>query len=321
MSVLGWRLYANSFSGYFPRSDLQIKKDMAGRYLMNIAAIFECIERKIRRKADEVARSAKMYGYMGTIATFALAPLAGGAALGLIVTEVVNVLRGEYDVDIDTADTSRTVIAFGRVLGGEIGAEADLAAGVTAIVLALLPEDMDPTTKAAVRAGVPLIVDAVVDEVTVGSPAGEAVSNGVVDVAALQALASGLIAIVVKVIVASIKEKGTNRVVDFYDDVLDLKNMPVKMLPFLIWCMQTLALEEVFEEAAQEAGLEGLTGNADKDILEPLRDPIREQGETVPDVVKGPEEVAAQRAAQAGVGLGAGLTALAVPTVLPSLFG
>ena len=293
---------------------------MAGRYLMNISGIFGCIDRKVRAKADEVARSAKMYGYMGTIATFVLAPLAGGASLGLILTEVINVIRGQYNVEIDTAQTSKTILAFGRVLGGELGAEADLAAGVTALVLALLPEDMDPGTKAAVKTAVPLIVDAVVDEITVGSAAGDAVTLGVVDAATLQSLASGLIAVVVQVVVSSIKQKGITRVEDFYDDILDLKNMPVKMIPFIIWCMQTLALEDVFEEAAQQAGLEGLSGNADQDILEPLRNPIREQGETVPDVVKGPEEVAAQRAAQAGVGLGAGLGALAVPTVLPLLF-
>lgn len=57
MSIRSPRLYVGRYSGFFPKTDEEIRKAIATRMLENIPTIYSCMEHKIKNKIRDMERS------------------------------------------------------------------------------------------------------------------------------------------------------------------------------------------------------------------------------------------------------------------------
>lgn len=310
-SIHAWRLYSPHFSDYYPRTDQQVRKDMAARYLTNLTAIFGCIESRIKAKAREVQRSQAMYGLFGVITSFLLIPLTGPAGLLDVFTDLGGLLQSTFKVEVPLTSVFRGVGSFGLVLGGSADAKDELTGSLVRIVNTFLPEDFSPIVRNIINKAIPSAVGEALEAFGIETPAANALTAGALGFGDVGNIAFGVLRKTIDMMIDSMVAVGAKRVSDFYDVVADLKNLPVRMIPFLLWCIKQLALDQLMETAAQEAGLE-TTGDADLDAAEPLRDRMRAEGMAVPLAVERPERVTAEQAAIATGGIvgSAGLLAL-----------
>lgn len=314
-SVASWRLYSPTFSAYFPRSDAQILKDLAGRFLMNLPGIFACIEHKFQRKADEVRRSRRFYGFFGGVVGMLLTPMIASANLITWLTEFAALVNTDYDVQVPVSEAFNSFVAFTAVLGGEVDSPLKFGAALLALYDKLLPEaDVDPRLRQVLNLGIPELASAASRAFGIGTAGGQAISTQVLDALGVQNLASDVLTLVVRQLSNAIRSVGVREMRDFYDIALDLQNVPAKMLPFVLWAMKTLLLDDVMEAAAEEAGVK-TTGDADFDAAEPIREEIKGQGEKVPEIVERPGRVTGTRIVRAAAGIGGGAAALFLPMV------
>ena len=271
LALNNYRLYSKRWSAYFPRTDQQIAKDMAARYLMNIPAIFGCMAHKMRKKAAEVERSAKTMSLFSLATTFMLAPMSGGAGmLSSIATEITSYAMQNYGAGTIAAEGITAAVAAGLIASGD----PDL------VIQALQPlvneqiKDMDPEQQKAVNAAFGKAVDVAVDEITAGT-----FTQGAVDFGALQGLGTAIGTAIVKFIAGIPKmvaakriqefgdtARGFNRALQDFQALVSGEELPPSWKPFLVWVADHLGLDElmnqVIDEFIREVGEQVLPGGA-----------------------------------------------------------
>lgn len=308
-----FRLFAPSFSSYWPRSDQQMRQDLAARWLMGLMPIIMCVMDKFAAKAKDVERSRKAWGMIGSIASICLAPLTGGAGLVTLFTEAGQIIASEYGLPLG-GEVGQGVGAAGLVLGGEPGAQGLLTDSLTKILGSLLPEDINPLARDLALKAVPKIVDIALDQFSVGSAGGALVEGGapsILGLISLEGLTTGILGQAIGFLVGVIKGTGATKVAHFYEQVMDLQNLPAKMVPLMLWILKVLFLDVIMAAAAQEAGLEDAPGKADQ-ILDPLRKHAADNGVEIPGYLASAAEIEAKKIVAVVVG-GAGAIAISSP--------
>jgi len=297
MSVANPKLYV---SDYFPREDRKIEVDMATQYLINIPAIGRCIEHRIKQKAKDIERSARAWRLMGLATTFMLAPIAGGSAPSLIVTELA-----EFGYQMATGNVvpgAVSAVATGGVSLASAGLSADalekLIAGGLQLLMEQYGEDLDPRVQKAITAAAPKAVSAGVTDLMSGTTTVSSTpQSGAADFISLQGLGSAAAAMAVKFVANTISATGVRGVGDFKKLLLGLQDLPVLMTPFIIWAIKTLLLDKLFEAAAQMAEQEQQAAGAPPpapgdrpvgdldmggDVIDPLVERAEGEGVDVP---------------------------------------
>ena len=311
LSPISFRLFSPALDSYWPRWAIQMRRDLASRWLLGLPAIFGCLTHKIEQKASEVTRSAKAWGLIGSAAAILLAPLTGGAAVTSLFTEAGAIVGANYDLPVPGADVGSGMAASGLILGGQTAqGQGLLTSSLTNILSALLPGDVNPELAALLKAGVPKLVDVALDVFSVGSPAGNAIAQGAPSFGSLTSIASAAVGQAVSMLVGAIKGMGVRRVQDFYSVVMDLENLPGKLSVWLMWCMQTLGLDQFLRDV-----LKGLFG-IDVDVLDAMRGRAREDGVAIPRSLESSGTRTARQAVTAVAGIGLGSGALLLPLLL-----
>lgn len=332
-----FRLFAPSFSDYWPRSEKQIRQDLAFRWLMAVISdlfggagdlgpgIVTCVIKKMAEKAKDVQRSRKAWGMIGAVAGICLSPLMGPAIFGTMITNVAEIVQLAYQVPPSTEPIAESVAYTTLVLGGEPNAQSYLTDSLTKALSTLLPPDMNSIVREIFLKGAPKVAEIAIQQFGLGTPGAELATQGAFSIGQLLNLGSivqGVLGQAVTLLVNSIKGIGAKKLSHYYDQVMDLQNLPAKMVPFLLWIQKTLMLDVVFEGAAQQAGLSDLTGDADKDALDPWRAHAAANGVAIPSYLQSAGAWKAKKAAHAAIGLLGGAASLGLPFfVLPALMG
>lgn len=258
LSILNFRLYAPTYSDFFPRNDKKLREALAAAWAVNMGGIFACIDHRIRKKARETERGMKQMSLIGLVTAFAL-----GASFGLqpstfavlIASEAVDHYRlSQADIGADVAD------ALPKAAGllSQPGLTVDVAlVGLLSIVLTAYAEnaDISPVTKALIKNGLPLAVDTLVDNTLAGAEA-------VAGISAPQA-ADAITAAVVKLIAGTIRKEGIKDAKQLGRMVMGYQTgLEAALIPFQLWLLRTLSLGTIVEEAAREAGI-GFDAEAD----------------------------------------------------------
>ncbi len=320
LAANNWRLYSPTWSDYFPRSDAQIRHDLAARWLININPVLQCITHRIKKKAREVERSAKAFSTMALTTSLILAPMLGPVAgPSVIITEAYTHLQLTQNLNVSES-VEEGITKSGLLDATGAGAQGIRAAAISAFVIAYVAEkgtELNPAARAAIIELVPEVAEAAVEELLGGVGIGsEPVSGTISSTGSASAIALGtaLAAVVVKVIAAQIRNQGLKEVAEFNAIVLGLRNLQAELIPFYIWCMKTIKLEKLYEQGAAEAGLDL---DAERDIIGPLVEQAERAGVEVPAEAMNPEMADAGSPTEKALTIGAiggGALALAFAT-------
>ncbi len=280
-----WRLYAPTWSDFFPRDDRQIRFDLAARWIINMKPVLGCIEHRIRKKAREIERSAKAFSTMGLITAMTLSPMLGpiGAA-SVMVTEGITHLQLVNDLKL--SEEVEAGLAHSSMLDGtEINAKGLLAAVLSTYLATNLAErtdDMNPIVRSLIMEAVPDLATDVVDDLLAQVGLGADPIGGTIPVdAGAQSFAafSAIGTTVVKLIAGWVRLQGIKEVQDFTGIMMGLRNLQEEVIPFYIWCMRTLFLDKFYEAVAEESGIDL---DAERDIVAPLVEQAERAGVEVP---------------------------------------
>lgn len=268
MPLANGRLYSRTYSDYFPRSDAQVERDMAARYLMNMPAIFLCMDHKLRHRAREVERSARTMSFLSLAATFMLAPMAGGAGmLSSIATEISSFATSSYGAGSVQAEGITAAVAAGLIGAGD----AKLVVSALAPLVEQQIAGLDPAAQQAVRTALPRVVDAAVDAVSSNT-----LAQGAADFGALASVQSALATAAVKALASIPKLYAANRVEEFRDAAAGVQQAAVDFLrmaqgdgvpesfrPFMQWAYEKIlggvldeVLQDFYDHVAQAYGVD-----------------------------------------------------------------
>lgn len=297
-SVADPKLYV---SDYFPRSDYQIEVDMAFQYLTNIPATIVCMVGRIEAKARDLARKANTFKILGIVALVMLAPLSGGASMSLLATEGAE-LGYTLASGSPPPGTVSTLVTGGVALAS---ADPEALGRLISTGLSLLMENygegLNPIVQRIISAAVPKLASAAIGDVLSGATTATAgAGSGAADFLSLSSIGSAVAAMAVKLVSNMITGLGVRGVKEFKKTVLGMQDLKPLMIPFALWAMNVLFLDQLFDAAAQQAGLEqdAASGgvppeltpgdvpigdfNAGQDIVDPLLHDAASQGVEVP---------------------------------------
>jgi hypothetical protein len=111
------RLYVNRFSGFWPKTDEQIRRVIALMGLQNMMAIYGCMEHKVQKKIQNEARKAKKWQIIGTAA--------GMVFTGNIVASVIFSAASEMAQFKDAMDFSKFMMGYSEFVQECYAAEAE----------------------------------------------------------------------------------------------------------------------------------------------------------------------------------------------------
>jgi hypothetical protein len=261
--IVSPRLYSDTWSAYFPRSDKKIEQDMAVFYWIGFASIFECMIHKIKSKIKETQRTVRSMALVSLGIVVIFSPFlvgAGAAGVAVLATEVYEtvVLLRQGKEDVSRGITAAMAIAL-------LGAQDPtfITAALDPIVRGLVA-DMDPTMAKVVLAVYPKIISFAVSTVT--SSAQGAGAGGTLSAVAI---AGTVVAMAVKLLAAVPKLYAAEKMKELGDvaegaaasanDILTAVSgdevSPV-LKPFLEWVV-TKTILDVWN-AAVDQGLDDL---------------------------------------------------------------
>lgn len=265
-SIVNPRLYSNTWSTYFPRSDKRVEQDMAIFYWIGFASIFECVIHKIQSKIRETQRTLRSMAVISIGIVVIFSPFLVGAGVGgvaVLATEVYEdiVLLRQGKEDIARGITAAMAIAL-------LGAQdpSFVAAALEPIVKSLVA-DMDPTLAKIVIAIYPKIINFAVSAVTGSATTANAAGAGTT--LSYATIASAVIALAIKLLAAipklyaaeKIKELGdvaAGAAASANDILLAVSGGEVSpaLKPFLEWVVTKTILDAW--NAAVDQGLDDL---------------------------------------------------------------
>jgi hypothetical protein len=259
MGVANPKLYT---SDYFPREDRKIEADMAAQFMINIPATVACLEHKIKQKAKEIERSAKTWRILGLVSTVMLAPLAAGASMTVIVTEVADYAYQSITGKVVPGAVS--AVATGGVSIASAGLSADAIEQLVTAGLQLLMqqygENLDPILAKVISGATPKVASAAVTDLLAGTTTvSDTAASGAGDFLSLSTIGSAAAAMAVKMVGNMISATGVRNVEDFKKTILGLNDLPTLMIPFIVWAINVLFLDQLFDAAAEMAEQEGGT--------------------------------------------------------------
>lgn len=272
-------------SSYFPREDRKIEADMAFSYLVGLQPIYLCMEWKIKLKIKEMERSAKTWRTLGLITSFMLAPLAGQAAPTLIITDLATYTYGEITGEPIPGELQTIATAGVSLAAANPAALEEILQSGMQLIVNEYGENWDPIVQKLIEDGVPKVAQAAVADQVAGILGSPATTSGALDFVSLQSLGSVAAATAVKLVSNMIVAQGVKGVDAFKRLLLDVQNMDALVLPFMIWCINVLLLDRLFDAAAQDAAAE--TGTTDDfnfqdDIIDPAVEGAEAQGAEIP---------------------------------------
>ena len=254
MGIANPRFYV---SDYFPREDRKIEADFAAQFMINVPATVACLEHKIKQKAKEIARSAKAWRMMGLVSVVMLAPLAAGASMSLIVTELADFAYQSITGNVVPGAVS--AIATGGVSIAAAGLSSDaieqlVTAGLT-LLMQQYGEDLDPIVQKIISGATPKIASAAVTDLAAGTTTvSDTAASGAGDFISLSTIGSAAAAMAVKMVGNMISATGVRSVDDFKKTILGLNTLPTLMVPFIVWAINVLLLDKLFDQAAAMGG-------------------------------------------------------------------
>lgn len=246
LSLASFRIYSPTWSDYFPRSKRQIRMDLAARYALNIPAIVKCMVHKLGKKTREVERTARTMSTLGLATAFMLGPMAGAAGVANAVTELGTFAYQMWGLSGSSVEVGGSVVSDGLFTGTEPGLEVLIAGGLTALV-AELAKDADPRVTQVAQQAIPIAVDA-----TYSDAQNAVLSGGATDFLSLQGLGSAAAVAAIRLLVSSMKAVGARSAEELKDIVFGFKNLDEDALAFVIWCMDRLLIDSLFEAAEEE---------------------------------------------------------------------
>lgn len=251
------RLFSETFSDYFPRSDKDINSDMAVAYYQGLAPIFLCMLHKFKKKQREVARSMATMSMLSLGAVVAFSPMlvaSGPTGLTVLITEIMSFADG----GIPTTEGVTMAAAAAQLA---VGNPQFIIDAITPAIAGAI-QNLDPLAQRAVEAAFPKIIESAFD--TVLGPAG--IGSGVNTVPAGQVAGSMAIAMMVRMMVGIIKSYGYRRLQEFADvqvgmamainDFRALKDgveVSDHLKPFLEWFIDSIGFEDAVNAAIDEA--------------------------------------------------------------------
>lgn len=257
-SVSNPRLYSSTWSDYFPREDRLIERDMAVAYSDGLQPIVACMIHRMKQKAKEVERTAKIMSVISLATIVAFSPFlvaAGPGGVSVIGTELwefVKLREGEvteqgYGV---TAALAASMIAAGSV---------DFVVAALEPAVAEATKDMDPLTAKAVTMAYPQILQSATDAVLGPQGIGTGFESGG------GAVGGAAVAMAVKMIAGIAKGYAAQRIEEFGDAAAGAQQAAADVLafsqgaeagpyfkPFIEWVVQALGLQQLFEDAIDQ---------------------------------------------------------------------
>jgi hypothetical protein len=254
LSAANFRLYSPTHSDFFPRSDRAIRVELAARYILNIAAIVDCIDHKFRKRLREVQRTARAMSTLGLGVAFLLGPIAGATGIGNAITEMATYAYANLGQSSSELQAGGNVVSDGVLSGTEPGIDLLVAAGLTAIV-ARLGRDADPRVSATAQAAVPGAVRAVAGDAQAG-----ALAEGATDAVSLQGAASFGVTLAIRLLVSSMRAVGARSAQEFKEIALEVGNLEPEIHAFVLWCADQLLIDSLYQAAEEELAREGTPG-------------------------------------------------------------
>lgn len=318
------RLFAPSFSSYFPREDYKIRGDMGSSYLLNIHMIFQCMVEELAREAEALRRALASLSLIRLITAFIFAPLAGGAMLTMLVAEEGQYVVSHFQNNALVGDVQGVIAGVSRNVGvGAAAIGAGLLAAGVALLLPLLLHGAPPAVQRIAELFGPRLAEAAARDLldnTIGN--GTVAGEGLVSTAGLATAGATL---AVEAMLSLISLHGLREAQAFIQEVTQVKDfisrcattdaegkMCADIMPFVLWCIEAMMLDKFFDHVALQAGITGVDTNAQ--VIRPAAAEAEKWGITVPSsaVTPGgaPSTVAGGLAAAAGIGAGGFLALL-----------
>ena len=169
------RLYSSTWSDYFPRTDKQIRKDMAFAYSAAMLSIFACMAHKIKQKVKETQRTLKTMSIISFATVMMNLPFlvaAGVGGIGVFATETYEFILAQQQGKQLLSQGVTASLAL-SLLGS--GNPNFVVAALEPIINDLI-KDMDPIAAQAVKAIYPQIITQAAE--FVAPSAATAVSGG-----------------------------------------------------------------------------------------------------------------------------------------------
>lgn len=290
--IVDIRLYAPTFTAYFPREDYKIRAEMACAYLLNIHLIFQCMVDKLIAAAKQMQKHLGQLALIRMTAAFIFAPLTGGAMLTTLVAEAGQYVASHYSDNKAVGDVKGIVAGAVKNVGvGAAAVGAGLFAAGAALILPEIVKGADPTVQTIANQFGPKVAEAAAKDVlqdVIGQ--GTVSGPGLLSVAGLGTAGATL---AVEAMLSLITMKGAKDAKAFGKTVSGVTDfisrcatpdpdgqMCADIMPFVLWCVEAMLLDKFFDHVAEQAGITGVDTNTQ--VIQPAADQIEAQGVTVP---------------------------------------
>lgn len=324
IAIADLRLFAPTFSSYFPREDYKIRADMGSAYLLNIHMIFQCMVEELQREAEALRRALESLSFIRLIAAFIFAPLTGGAMLTTLIAEEGQFVASHFTNTALVGDVQGVIAGVSRNVSiGAAAIGAGLFAAGAALLIPLLVQGAPPAVQRIAEMFGPRVAEAAARDVL-----DNVIGNGTVageSLVSTAGLATAGATLAVEAMLSFISLRGLEKAQAFIQDVTQVKDfisrcattdaegkMCADIMPFVLWCVEAMMLDKFFDHVAAQAGISGVDTNAQ--VIQPAAREAEKWGVTVPASATtpgaAPSSVAGGLAAALGIGAGGFLALL-----------
>lgn len=290
--IIDIRLYAPSFTQYFPREDYKIRGDMATAYLLNIHIIFQCMVDKL------IAAAKRMQDHLGSLAVIRMAtalifaPLTGGAMLTTLATEAGTLIASHYQNQQAAGDIKGVVAGVTKNVGvGAAAIGAGLFAAGAAILLPEIVKGADPVVQKVASQFGPKVAEAAAKDVLENVMGKGAVSGQ--SLMSASGLGTAGTTLAVEAMLSLITLKGVKDAKEFAKTVAGVQDfigrcatpdpdgqLCADIMPFVLWCVEAQLLDKFFDYVAQQADIPGV--DIHQQEIVPAAQQVEEHGIEVP---------------------------------------
>jgi hypothetical protein len=290
--IIDIRLYAPTFTQYFPREDYKIRGDMASAYLLNIHIIFQCMVDKL------IAAAKRMQEHLGDLAVLRMAtalifaPLTGGAMLTTLVTEAGTLVASHYQNQQAAGDIKGVIAGVTKNVGvGAAAIGAGLFAAGAAILLPEIVKGADPAVQTIATQFGPKVAEAAAKDI-LENVLGEGAVSGQ-SLMSTAGLGTAGATLAVQAMLSLITLKGVKDAKQFAKTVAGVQDfigrcatpdpdgqLCADIMPFVLWCVEAQLLDKFFDYVAQQADIPGV--DIHEQEIVPAAEQVEERGIEVP---------------------------------------
>lgn len=274
LTITNWRLCVPSFSQYFPRSDDQIRMDLATLWLTdgNFGLIIECIVKHVQEAADAMRKRARIMRIIGYVAPILLQP-----SFATIIAAITDAAGQTFLKNSKWYVTAIFDLAVGGATALLGGGEA-IGGWEESIIKGTWDKSLAFVKQIITMGGLTGLKQVADDAAKLAELAKEPKSAGALSAAGevLDSMTDAQVEALFKAV-----QDGAS-FADFIQLILETKNLPPVLLPWLGWCIghsgMGIVLAGVFSLAKEIGALLnsawGQLGAVDpqKDVTLPLVD-------------------------------------------------